>query len=35
MELAEFRAALDDWLDADDAALVPDHDGLGTLDEHR
>jgi alkylation response protein AidB-like acyl-CoA dehydrogenase len=32
MELDEFRAALDDWLDAHAAALAPAHAGIGTLD---
>ena len=38
MELAEFRSALDGWLDEQEAALAPDlapdHGRLGTLDEH-
>ena len=33
MELEEFRPALDDWLDENQAALAPEHDGLGTLDD--
>jgi alkylation response protein AidB-like acyl-CoA dehydrogenase len=33
MELAEFRSALDRWLDEHSAALAPEHQGLGTLDD--
>ncbi|HEY1634407.1 MAG TPA: acyl-CoA dehydrogenase family protein [Acidimicrobiales bacterium] len=33
MELDEFRTSLDAWLDEQEGALAPDHDGLGTLDE--
>jgi alkylation response protein AidB-like acyl-CoA dehydrogenase len=33
MDLDEFRTTLDAWLDEHAAALAPDHDGLGTLDE--
>lgn len=33
MELDEFRAGLDAWLDTQHDALVPDHPGAGTLDE--
>jgi alkylation response protein AidB-like acyl-CoA dehydrogenase len=33
MELDEFRASLDDWLDAHAGALAPGHAGVGTLDE--
>jgi alkylation response protein AidB-like acyl-CoA dehydrogenase len=33
MELDEFRTKLDAWLDEQEAALAPDHDGLGTLDD--
>lgn len=33
MELDEFRAALDGWLDEHADALAPEHAGLGTLDE--
>src|SRR5918995_7023562 len=34
MELDEFRASLDSWLDENEVALTPDHPGRGTLDEH-
>jgi alkylation response protein AidB-like acyl-CoA dehydrogenase len=33
MDLDEFRPALDRWLDEHQGVLVPDHAGLGTLDE--
>ncbi len=33
MDLDEFRAALDAWLEEHAAALTPDHAGLGTLDD--
>jgi alkylation response protein AidB-like acyl-CoA dehydrogenase len=33
MELVEFRAALDDWLDANHDELAPAYTGLGTLDD--
>jgi alkylation response protein AidB-like acyl-CoA dehydrogenase len=33
MELDEFRASLDAWLDEHAAELEPDHDGIGTLDD--
>jgi len=33
MELDEFRASLDRWLDEHHEALAPDHPGLGTLDD--
>jgi len=33
MELEEFRTALDAWLNENAAALVPEHEGLGTLDD--
>ena len=33
MELAEFRVALDAWLDDNDAALRPSYEGVGTLDD--
>jgi alkylation response protein AidB-like acyl-CoA dehydrogenase len=33
MELDEFRASLDRWLDEHHDALAPDHAGLGTLDD--
>ncbi|HET6948732.1 MAG TPA: acyl-CoA dehydrogenase family protein [Acidimicrobiales bacterium] len=33
MELDEFRAGLDGWLDDNAAALAPDHRGVGTLDQ--
>jgi alkylation response protein AidB-like acyl-CoA dehydrogenase len=33
MELADFRVALDAWLDGHEAELAPDQPGLGTLDE--
>jgi alkylation response protein AidB-like acyl-CoA dehydrogenase len=32
VELAEFRVAVDQWLDAQTAELTPDYDGVGTLD---
>jgi alkylation response protein AidB-like acyl-CoA dehydrogenase len=32
MELGEYRSSLDRWLE-DTAALAPEHDGVGTLDE--
>jgi alkylation response protein AidB-like acyl-CoA dehydrogenase len=32
MELDEFRTSLDAWLDEQEGVLIPDHDGLGTLD---
>jgi alkylation response protein AidB-like acyl-CoA dehydrogenase len=32
VELAEFKAAVDQWLDAQAAELTPDYDGIGTLD---
>jgi alkylation response protein AidB-like acyl-CoA dehydrogenase len=32
--LDAFRASLDEWLDAHEAALAPDHEGFGTLDQH-
>ena len=34
MDLDTFRASLDEWLDANEAALAPDHEGFGTLDQH-
>ena len=34
MDLPEFRAGLDAWLDEHAAELAPERDGLGTLDEH-
>jgi alkylation response protein AidB-like acyl-CoA dehydrogenase len=34
VELGEFRAGLDAWLDEHDAELTPGHEGHGTLDEH-
>ena len=34
MELAEFRAGLDRWLDENAAALAPTYSGAGTLTEH-
>jgi alkylation response protein AidB-like acyl-CoA dehydrogenase len=33
MEIGEFRAALDAWLDEHHDVLAPDHRGTGTLDE--
>src|ERR1700693_37523 len=33
MEVDEFRASLDQWLDEHEAELVPDYAGKGTLDE--
>ena len=33
MELAEFKAAVDRWLDENEAELAPDFEGIGTLDE--
>jgi alkylation response protein AidB-like acyl-CoA dehydrogenase len=33
MELAEFRSAVDRWLDEHEAALAPEFEGIGTLDE--
>jgi alkylation response protein AidB-like acyl-CoA dehydrogenase len=33
MDLATFRKALDDWLDANESELVPEHEGGGTLDD--
>jgi alkylation response protein AidB-like acyl-CoA dehydrogenase len=33
VELPEFKAAVDAWLDENEAALAPAHDGIGTLDE--
>src|ERR1700742_4371361 len=33
MELAEFKEAVDAWLDAHGAALAPAFEGIGTLDE--
>jgi alkylation response protein AidB-like acyl-CoA dehydrogenase len=33
VELSEFKAALDEWLDAQAAELAPTYVGLGTLDE--
>ena len=32
MELVEFKAAVDQWLDAQASELTPDYDGIGTLD---
>jgi alkylation response protein AidB-like acyl-CoA dehydrogenase len=32
VELAEFKVAVDQWLDAQAAELTPDYDGVGTLD---
>jgi alkylation response protein AidB-like acyl-CoA dehydrogenase len=34
MELDEFRAALDSWLDEHHDALAPDHSAVATLDDH-
>jgi alkylation response protein AidB-like acyl-CoA dehydrogenase len=34
MDLSEFRAAVDRWLDEHADALAPDHGGAGTLDDH-
>jgi alkylation response protein AidB-like acyl-CoA dehydrogenase len=34
MELDDFRAGLDLWLDENAAALAPDHPGEGSLDDH-
>jgi alkylation response protein AidB-like acyl-CoA dehydrogenase len=34
MELDEFRASLDAWLDAHEAELAPSYDGFGTLTDH-
>jgi alkylation response protein AidB-like acyl-CoA dehydrogenase len=34
MELGEFRASLDAWLDEHEPELARDHPGLGTLDQH-
>ena len=33
MELADFKAAVDDWLDAHEGDLAPTFAGIGTLDE--
>jgi alkylation response protein AidB-like acyl-CoA dehydrogenase len=33
MQLDDFRAALDQWLDANEAELAPDQPGSGTLDD--
>ena len=33
MELAEFKEAVDAWLDAHGAALAPAFEGIGTLDD--
>ena len=33
MELDEFRASLDRWLDEHEAALAAAHAGVGTLDQ--
>jgi alkylation response protein AidB-like acyl-CoA dehydrogenase len=33
MELEEFRSAVDDWLNQQEAALAPQYAGLGTLDQ--
>ncbi len=33
MELDEYRASLDDWLERNTHVLTPDHDGIGTLDD--
>jgi alkylation response protein AidB-like acyl-CoA dehydrogenase len=33
MDLDEFRAAVDRWLDEYEGALAPDHPGMGTLDD--
>jgi alkylation response protein AidB-like acyl-CoA dehydrogenase len=33
MELAEFRVALDSWLDENEGKLTPDHRAMATLDE--
>ncbi len=33
MELVEFKAAVDPWLDAHAAELTPDYAGVGTLDQ--
>lgn len=33
MELDAFRKSLDEWLDAHESELAPDHDGRGTLDQ--
>ena len=33
MELDAFRVALDRWLDENEAALAPEHEGVGTLDQ--
>ncbi len=33
MELEEFKAAVDVWLDENQRALTPPYDGIGTLDE--
>ena len=33
MELAEFKAAVDGWLDEHEAELAPAFEGIGTLDE--
>src|SRR5437764_17449 len=33
MELEEFRSAVDDWLDQQEAVLAPEYAGLGTLDQ--
>src|SRR4051794_2468258 len=33
MDLDEFRIALDAWLDEHAAALAPEHEGLGHLDD--
>ncbi len=33
MELETFRVSVDRWIDEHEAALAPDHQGVGTLDE--
>jgi alkylation response protein AidB-like acyl-CoA dehydrogenase len=33
VELPEFKAAVDDWLDAHESELAPTYEGLGTLDD--
>jgi len=33
VEVDEFRASLDDWLDENEVELAPEHTGKGTLDE--
>ena len=33
MELADFKAAVDDWLDAHEGELAPTFEGIGTLDQ--